>query len=480
MRSTTNFVAIWATSVLRVRRRRPIAHRATIVTGTAATAAPVVTADPQPNVELTIGDSHAANGLRITQLSNGLTVATERIPGALSIAAGAWVGVGARDEPEHLCGVSHFLEHLLFKGSETRSAREISQTVDRVGGDINAFTAKEYTAYYCRLPARHQSLAIGLLGEVLTSPALRGEDVDNERQVILEELAMDDDSPDDVAHRAFMRHLFPDHPLGWETAGTVETVEAITPADVREFFSAHYRAGSCVVAVSGPLDHDDTLVEIEAAFAALATGDGRVTRDVAGDSTSGEVLEDDTEQVHIVLGMQALSRDDPDREALDVVNHVFGGGLSSRLFDEIRERRGLAYSVYSGVSSYTDAGAFTIYAGTQPPHAAEVMELIHEQLALLIKDGITDDELDIAKGYLTGAFELGLEDTGSRMARVASLLVTTGEVRPVGQQVARWDAVQQVDARRVIERILSMPLTVVALGPIDAATAPALRLGSAT
>ena len=176
----------------------------------------------------------------------------------------------------------------------------------------------------------------------------------------------------------------------------------------------------------------------------------------------------------------ALSRDDPDREALDVVNHVFGGGLSSRLFDEIRERRGLAYSVYSGVSSYTDAGAFTIYAGTQPPHAAEVMELIHEQLALLIKDGITDDELDIAKGYLTGAFELGLEDTGSRMARVASLLVTTGEVRPVGQQVARWDAVQQVDARRVIERILSMPLTVVALGPIDAATAPALRLGSAT
>ena len=388
------------------------------------------------------------------------------------------MGVGARDEPESLSGVSHFLEHLLFKGSEHRSAREISQTIDRVGGDINAFTAKEYTAYYCRLPARHQTLGVALLGEVLTTPALRDEDVDNERQVILEELAMDDDSPDDVAHRAFMSHLFPGHPLGRETAGSPETVEAITPGDVRSFFGAHYRAGSTVVAVSGPLDHDATLAEVETAFATLPTGDGRVQRTVAGAPTGGEIIEDDTEQVHIVLGMHGVSRNDDDREALDVVNHVFGGGLSSRLFDEIRERRGLAYSVYSGVSSYADAGAFTIYAGTQPVHAAQVMELIHEQLELLVKDGITDDELDIAKGYLTGAFELGLEDTGSRMARAAGLLATTGEIRPVAQQVARWDAVQQSDTRRVIERIFSQPITVVALGPVDAAAVPAgLRSG---
>ena len=360
----------------------------------------------------------------------------------------------------------------MFKGSEQRSAREISQTIDRVGGDINAFTAKEYTAYYCRLPARHQALGVGLLGEVLTSPALREDDVDNERQVILEELAMDDDSPDDVAHRAFMSHLFPDHPLGWETAGSPETVEAITPADVRSFFGAHYCAGSTVVAVSGPLDHDETLSQVQAAFVSLGVGDGRVPRTVAGAPTGGEVIDDDTEQVHIVLGMRGVSRGDDDREALDVVNHVFGGGLSSRLFDEIRERRGLAYSVYSGVSSYADAGAFTIYAGTQPVHATQVMELIHEQLELLVKHGISDDELDIAKGYLTGAFELGLEDTGSRMARAAGLLVTTGEIRPVSRQVARWDAVQQADTRRVIERIFSQPLTLVALGPVDAGAVP--------
>ena len=382
------------------------------------------------------------------------------------------MGVGARDEPEQLSGVSHFLEHLLFKGSETRSAREISQTIDRVGGDINAFTAKEYTAYYCRLPARHQALGISLLGDVLTSPALRDDDVDNERHVILEELAMDDDSPDDVAHRAFMRHLFPEHPLGWETAGSVETVEAILADDVRTFFGQHYRAGSTVVAVSGPLDHDVALGQVTEAFAALTPGDGRVARSDPGAATSGEIIDDDTEQVHIVLGMHGLRRSDSDREALDVVNHVFGGGLSSRLFDEIRERRGLAYSVYSGVSSYADAGAFTIYAGTQPAHATQVMELINEQLELLIKDGITDDELDIAKGYLTGAFELGLEDTGSRMARSAGLLVTTGEIRPVAEQVARWDAVQHDDTRRVIERIFSQPLTLIALGPLDAASVP--------
>jgi len=397
-----------------------------------------------------------------------LTVATERIPSALSISAGVWVGVGARDEPEELSGVSHFLEHLLFKGSETRSAREISQAVDRVGGDINAFTSKEYTAYYTRLPARHQAIAISLLGEVLTEPALRPADIDNERHVILEELAMDDDSPDDVAHRAFMRHLFPGHPLGRDTAGSVETVKAITPADVRGFFESHYRAGTSVVAVTGPLDHDDTLGQIETAFAAFTPGDGRVPHSEPGPANEGEVVEDDTEQVHLVLGMQSISRRDPDREALDVVNHVFGGGLSSRLFDEIRERRGLAYSVYSGTSSYTEVGAFTIYAGTQPAHTAEVLELIYEQLGLLIKDGITDDELDIAKGYLTGAFELGLEDTGSRMARTAGLLMNTGSVRPVAEQVARWDAVQQDDAQRVIERILSQPLTLVALGPIHA------------
>ena len=177
-------------------------------------------------------------------------MATEHVPGALSVATGVWVGVGSRDEPPELSGVSHFLEHLLFKGTPTRSSQEISRSVDRVGGDFNAFTAKEYTAYYCRLPARHATFGVDLLGDVLMRPALREADVDSERLVILEELAMDDDSPDDVAHRMFAAQLFADHPLGRETAGDRETVQAIKAADVRRFFESHYHAGSMVVTVA--------------------------------------------------------------------------------------------------------------------------------------------------------------------------------------------------------------------------------------
>src|SRR3954471_4024382 len=204
--------------------------------------------------------------LRVTQLDSGLTVATERVPGALSVAAGAWVGGGSRDEWPELSGVSHFLEHLLFKGTSSRSAQEISRAVDRVGGDFNAFTAKEYTAYYCRLPARHGEFAIDLLGDVLVRPALRDADVESERLVILEELAMDDDAPDDVANRAFVRQLFADHPLGRDPAGDRQTVMEISAEDVRRFFAERYGARSMVVSVAGPHDHDDVLAAVAGAF----------------------------------------------------------------------------------------------------------------------------------------------------------------------------------------------------------------------
>ena len=403
--------------------------------------------------------------LRITQLDSGLTVATEHVPGALSVATGVWVGVGSRDEPAELSGVSHFLEHLLFKGTPTRTSQEISRSVDRVGGDFNAFTAKEYTAYYCRLPARHAEFGIELLGDVLIRPALREADVDSERLVILEELAMDDDSPDDVAHRMFASQLFADHPLGRETAGDRDTVQAIDAADVRRFFGSHYHAGSMVVTLAGPIDHDDALKLVSSAFADVCPT-GQVPSRHAPDAVGGNyAVDDDTEQVHIVMGGRALPRRDEDREALDVINHVFGGGLSSRLFEEIRERRGLAYSVYSGVSAYADSGAFQMYAGTQPEHGDEVIALMSAELDRLISDGVSDEELDVAVGYLTGAFELGLEDTGARMARNGGLLITTGAVRPIDEQVARWAAVDQTAVKRTISRVLTSDPIVVTVGP---------------
>jgi predicted Zn-dependent peptidase len=405
--------------------------------------------------------------LRITRLDSGLTVATERVPGTLSVATGVWVGVGSRDEPDEVSGVSHFLEHLLFKGTDTRSAQDLSRGVDRRGGDFNAFTSKEYTAYYCRLPARHASFGIELLGDVLTRPALRDADVHAERQVILEELAMDDDSPDDVAHRAFAAELFPGHALGRDPAGDRAHVQAITPDDVREFFERHYRANSMVVAAAGPMDHPELLALIEEHFAGVATGGTVPERAQPGVVGRGVAIDDDSEQVHIVMGGRALPRTDPRREALDVVNHVLGGGLSSRLFEEIRERRGLAYAVYSGVSAYADAGVFQLYAGTQPEHAEEVQGLLLHELTRLATDGITDDELDIAVGYLTGAFELGLEDTGARMGRTAGQLITTGTVRPIDEQVARWAAVDQDAVRGVITDVLTFDPVVVTVGPTD-------------
>ncbi len=403
--------------------------------------------------------------LQITQLDSGLTVATERVPGALSVAAGVWVRVGARDEPDRLGGVTHFLEHLLFKGTERRSAVDISRTIDRYGGDINAFTTKEYTAYYCRLPARHAEVGIDLLGDVVGSPALRDADLEIERQVILEEIAMDDDSPDDVAHRVFGEEMFLGHPLGRDTAGSPHTVEVITGDDVRAFFAERYTAGSMVVSVAGPVAHGEMLASVERAFAGVRPGAVPAVRTapVAIGADRHEV--DDTEQVHLVVGGRALPRDDPDREALDVVNHVLGGGLSSRLFDEIREKRGLVYSVFSSVASYSDVGVYAVSAGTQPDNAVEVLQLIRTELTRLAEHGITADELDVARGYLTGSFELGLEDTGSRMARNGGLLCTRGHVTDVDEQVRRWHAVEMADTHRVIERIFTTTPLTVTVGP---------------
>lgn len=402
----------------------------------------------------------------ITQLDHGLAIATDRVHGARSVAIGVWVPVGSRDETAELSGVSHFLEHLLFKGTDTRSATEISRIVDRVGGDINAFTSKEYTAYYCRLPARHTGIGIELLGDVLTHSTLTDADVESERQVILEELAMDDDSPDDVALRTLTESLFGDHGLGRDTAGSRETVKAITANDVRTFFNDRYCALGAVVAVAGDVDHNEVVGAVRGAFGDLPGGDGRMGRSEPGDQTVGSHVDDDSEQVHLAIGGRAMRRDDPDREALDVANHTFGGGLSSRLFDEIRERRGLAYSVYSSTASYADVGAWSVYAGSMPEHAGEVHRLVMTEVERIAEGGITDDERDIAVGYLTGAYELGLEDTGARMSRLGGMLVTLGRVHSVEDQLERWNRVSVADVARVAAAVYggSPPVTV-SVGP---------------
>jgi predicted Zn-dependent peptidase len=407
---------------------------------------------------------------RVVQLPSGLTVAVEPMMSTRTAAIGVWVGVGARDESRELAGISHFLEHLLFKGTADRSAIDISQAIDRVGGDINAFTSKEYTAYYCRLPARHVEVGIDLLGDVLTSPALRDDDIDSERQVILEELAMDEDSPEDVAHREFGAAVFGDHPLGRDTAGDRDSVLGLTADAVRSFHRERYVTSNTVVAIAGAIDPGAAVDQVTKAFDRLTVGRAPHDRHAPaiGEMAPGAVvsIDDDTEQVHLVVGGRSVTRLDPDREALDVANHVLGGGLSSRLFDEIRERRGLAYSVFSAASAYADTGVWSVYAGTMPDHADEVRALIGHELERLVADGITADELDIAQGYLAGSYEMGLEDSGARMSRLGGQLTILGHLRSVEEQLDRWAKVTLSDVHRVIQRVYGAaePVTVT-VGP---------------
>ena len=411
----------------------------------------------------------------VVQLPSGLTIVVEPMISTRTAAIGVWVGVGARDESPEQAGISHFLEHLLFKGSESRSAIDISQAVDRLGGDINAFTSKEYTAYYCRVPARHSATGVELLGEVLTAPALRDGDVDSERQVILEELAMDDDSPEDVVHREFGAAVFGEHPLGRDTAGDRASVRALTADAVRSFYREQYVTENTVVAIAGAVDPDEVIDQATKAFDRLTVGIAHSARQPPTPDVMapGEVvvIDDDTEQVHLVMGGRSVDRLDPDREALDIANHILGGGLSSRLFDEIRERRGLAYSVFSTAAAYADSGAWSVYAGTMPEHATEVRDLIGHEVDRLVSTGITSDELEIAQGYLAGSYEMGLEDSGARMSRLGGQLTILGELRSVEEQLDRWSSVSLGDVQRVVERVYGAaePVTV-AVGPVSAAT----------
>ncbi len=403
---------------------------------------------------------------RITTLANGLTVAVDSMSTTRSVSVGVWVGVGSRDEPSDLAGVSHFLEHLLFKGSHALDARGISRRVDRVGGDINAYTSREHTAYYCRMPARHALDAVDLLGEVVLRPALRPEDVESERRVILEELAMDDDVPDDIAHREFHEAVFTGHPLGRDPGGRRETVTALTVDEIAGFHRDEYTAERMVLAVAGAVDTDEIVEQAERVFGDARCGSGQPLR--TAPSTMGEdrFLVDDTEQTHLVIGGRSLPRTHPDREALDIVNHVLGGGLSSRLFDEIRERRGLVYHVQSGLAAHADAGSWLVYAGSHPERAAEVRSLIEDEIDRMAARGPTEEEVEIAKGYLVGAYELGLEDSGTRMSRLGGMLTMLGGLIDVDEQIRRWVNTDADSIARVADAVLGGRRIAVTLGPV--------------
>jgi predicted Zn-dependent peptidase len=401
----------------------------------------------------------------------GIRLVTETMADVRSVAVAYWVGTGSRDEPGELAGASHFLEHLLFKGTERRSAAAIAEELDEVGGDCNAFTTKEYTSFYVRLLSEHLSLGLDILSDIMWAPALRPEDIEAERTVILDEILMHADEPADLAGERWQAALFPEHALGRDTLGTASSVQRIDRDDIRAFFDLHYRPTNMVVSVAGDCTHEAAAAELEQRFAG-ARGDNaaraRPTRTAPGpDTVALDVVRRSTEQAHLVYGMRSVSRFDERRWALSVLNHVLGGGLSSRLFQKVREQRGLAYSVWSERAAYQDSGSLAVVLGTAPEHIDEVLEIVDAEFDLLAAEGVTDRELAVAKGNLRAEMLLSNEDSGARMSRLGASMLLHGEVLTVDEVVARIDGIQRADVLAVAQELAHAPRTLTAVGPFD-------------
>ena len=407
------------------------------------------------------------SAIRTEALPSGIRLVTEPMADVRSVAIGIWVGTGSRDEEDALAGASHFLEHLLFKGTPERSAAAIAEELDAVGGDCNAFTTKEYTAFYIRLLAEHLPLGLDILTDIMRSPALRAADVDAERSVILDEILMHADEPSDLAGERWQSALFPQHPLGRDTLGTPDSVGDLGPETIRAFFEHHYRPANMVVSVAGDFVHEQVAEAVERRFGDLRGGEAPARQGPVEPVEPLVVVRRPTEQAHLVLGTRSVSRFDERRWSLAVLNHVLGGGLSSRLFQKIREERGLAYSVWSDRASYQDTGSMAVTAGTAPEHVPEVLRIVTGELELLAEHGITDRELTIAKGNLRAETLLACEDSGARMSRVGSSLLLHGRVLTVDEQLERIDAVERHDVQAVARDLALAPRTLAVVGPFD-------------
>ncbi len=415
-----------------------------------------------------------AETIERTEFASGLRVVSERMASVRSVTMGFWVTAGSRDERPQLAGASHFLEHLLFKGTESRTARDIAEAFDAVGGDFNAFTSKETTVFYARVLDRDLQMAVELMCDMLQNSVLKPADFEAERQVILEEINMHEDTPDDLVHDLFAETLWAGHPLGRPVLGTVDSIRGVTRDRVRRFYKRHYVPANLVVAAAGNVDHDQLVGGLRKGLDTgrrLARGRSAWSLRTAGraprPSGARLVQTRKTEQAHIVVGTNGLARSDPDRFAFGIVNAALGGGMSSRLFQEIREKRGLAYSVYSYHTMFAETGLFGMYSGTTPGRADESLALLRREAQEVAEGGLTTEEFERAKGHVKGSMVLGLEDTSGRMARLGRSETGHGEILSVDQMLERVDRVSLKDANLVAARVLSQPMALTVLGPFD-------------
>jgi len=391
--------------------------------------------------------------MQATRLANGVRVLSEPLPDLTSTTVGIWVENGSRYERAEQAGISHFLEHLFFKGTARRSAAQIAQEIDAVGGVLNAFTGKEYTCYYAKVLREHLPLALDLLADIFTQSTFAAEEIERERSVIVQEISQVEDTPDDYVHELFNLAFWPGHPLSRPIAGTAETVSRFARDDFLRFLEARYRPDRVLIAAAGALGHDDLLAVADRHFGVLAGSAARVDGGPPEPRAGVSVHEKRLEQVHLCLGTPGIAQADADRYAAHLVNLALGGGMSSRLFQEIRERRGKAYTVYSFLSSYCDAGYTGVYVGTSAEWTREVVEVIRGELARVARDGLAPDELLRAKNQMKGSLLLGLETSDSRMSRIAKNEIYFGRDVPLEEVAAGIDAVTNDDVLRISRRL---------------------------
>ncbi len=415
--------------------------------------------------------------VRRSVLPGGLRVVSESVPGTRSAAVGFWAGVGSRDESPRAAGASHFLEHLLFKGTQKRSPFDISAELESVGGDLNAFTTKECTCFHARVLADDLPLAIDVLADMLTSSKIDPADVDAERAVVLEELAMNEDDPGDVAQQNFSARAYGNSPLALPIIGTVASLGAMPRSVVWRHYRNHYRPADVVITASGAIDHAKLVRDVRRAIGGWVTDPAAVHAPARSARPRArrpaampgcEVVSRPTEQAHVVLGVPGVPRTDDRRWALAVLDVALGGGMSSRLFQEVREKRGLVYSVHTFRSGYSDAGVFGVYAGTHPDKVDTTIEVVRSVLAEAAADGLSEAEVARAKGQLRGASIMDSEDPGARMSRLGEAELLSGVLLSLDDLISHIEAVTVDDVSAVAKSLLAHDQTMTVVGPYEA------------
>lgn len=414
--------------------------------------------------------------VRRSVLPSGVRILTEQVPGAQSVSVSFSVAVGSRDETNSHFGSTHFLEHLLFKGTKKRTALDIAVAFDSVGGSSNASTGKEHTSYYAKVQDSALPLAVDVIADMLTSSVIDPAEFENERPVILEELAMNDDDPHDVVHEAFSLAVLGDHPLGRPIGGTIETISNVSRNAVWEHYQQNYRPQDLVVVAAGSVDHQELIKLVEKGLSEagwdLSVSKQPVARRLLHPATISrgaklQVIHRPISQVNILVGSEGLFVDDPRRYAMGILNTALGGGMSSRLFQEIREKRGLAYSVYSFNQGYSDAATFGLYAGCSPAKAKEVTELMIQELEKVANDGITSAELTLARGNISGSLALKFETNQARMSRLASAEIVAGEFMDLDETIEAFNSVALEQVRELAADLISRPRSLVAVGDVS-------------